>query len=335
MSTDDTTDQIIADANHLLPNMVFIGNIGESEAQNVLLRCATAIAMIGQNLDVKSLTKVTIAAGDAYAKSLLALDRGTDTPTKPLTPTNDSKAGVGVGMTPRVIREGRVMSEMFLRAENIVAIREESGLQCDYAWHLIYHECAHVHITAAFERAFPGLLMRKQTPSILNELRQSVAYPCWDEFFATHLSANVGPSEFVLNGYRDTFLHLLQSTRPGIKATIQKYRINGDHEWVLRTTYDLCGSLLKYGAYLLGTLAGQSKTIDCLPETKSAIDRSWFRSYFYDLDRQLRDLMWRFGEWDDIGAFESIGGLATELVAENGVTATPQSDGGCHVTVPY
>ena len=304
----------------------------ETSARDFATLVSTYIQVLGCTLNLTDLESVTIATEEHYTRALLELDRGFDTRST-LTPTKENYA-VGVAMTPTVLRHGAAKSVMFFRTEALLPLSDSKHASYNQAFHLLYHECAHVEVTTMLNRAFPRFMLTP-TDDFIRSQRWAQVLTCWDEFAVCDLSANVGDKECVLSGYADTFCKALQSTRETIEDRIKSYRLHGDHERVARDVFALCGSLAKFSAYMLGTLRGQGRSWTDLADVQRVVSGSWFKPYLIRLDSSLNKLMDSYGKWASLNEFEALGDLIEEIVGENGLFLTNIADGGAYVRVPF
>jgi hypothetical protein len=201
------------------------------------------------------------------------------------------------------------------------------------AFHLLAHECAHVEITHRFDTAFPSVLLQNVYRDAHDALRWKIIHLCWDEYAATRISAGFGkdPTE----NYEDSFLDVLNETRPKANEFIKAYRLHRNTYQVTLEVYDVYSVLMKLAAYHLGNMAGQGLLILDLPRTRAALKNHWFESYFERLNTLCNSLMDDYGRWKDLSLFESLGDLADELVAEGGVILSRLDDGSLYVDIPF
>ena len=140
---------------------VTISNWGEeASARQLGERAVGWMQAISRIIDVSNIDGLTLA-GD-YSKALSELDRGYEA-AAPLTPSND--VAIGIAMTPSVIRNGRLKSHIVLSAGLVVALLDAEHEYFPLALYTMAHECAHVQITAAFDRCFPNMLLRSNMPT--------------------------------------------------------------------------------------------------------------------------------------------------------------------------
>jgi len=90
-------------------NVVTIG-IDNELAEEVREVLHSILKTVGERINLATLDGVTFAAD--YKQALLDLDRGYKTDYK-LTPSDDH--GVGIAMSPRVLREGELKTHIVLR----------------------------------------------------------------------------------------------------------------------------------------------------------------------------------------------------------------------------
>ena len=279
-------------------------------------------------INLERLDGLTVAHD--YAQALLELDRGYETSHR-LTPTDEH--AVGVAMTPSVIRNGTIKSHIVFNAAFIEPLGDQGSELFTQAVHLLAHECAHVEVTHVFDKAFPGTLLQKPTKHLKENLRCQIITATWDEFAATWISANFGANP--IDAYEETFLTVLSFTRDNANNAISAYRHHGDVGRVAAEVYGIYGNLIKFAAYLLGTMHGQGLSKNDLKKTEEALQGHWFGSYFDSLFLLLKELSESYGQWKGQQQFEAIGNLAEEVIAEGGVTITHVVGDQCYVDVPY
>ncbi|MEN6541788.1 hypothetical protein [Parvibaculum sp.] len=296
-----------------------------ARAEKFAHRLAAIVRVISKYLNLQTLDGITVATD--YATALRELDRGYET-SYVLTPSEDF--GSGVAMTPSVIRDGLLRSHIVLSADLMWPLGDETHEGFELAIHLLFHECAHVHITAAYDKAFPNVLLRKAL-HVHENLRSQVILACWDEYAATCLSAGCGKE--LTKDYEEIFLKALAECRNQADACIASFRLHRNHSQVLHEVYGLYGCLMKYACYHAGNMRGLGLGLDDLPQTKAALTNHWFSPWFKALSEACEDLAEQFGSWTDHTLFERIGGLADQIVAEGGITITDLSDGGANIKV--
>lgn len=271
---------------------------------------------ISQAIDLLSLDGVTFARD--YQQALLDLPRGYATDFK-LTPSNDH--GVGIAMSPSVVRGDQLKTHIVLNAETLLAML--SGGRRDLFINTVAHECAHVELNFLFDKAFPGFLLRMKADP-LEHFRIDTMLACWNEFGACWRSACFGPSEQL--AYEDAFLPALEQTRSKADAAIVEFRIDSDARKMLSEVLGLYGGLLKYSAYHLGNLYGHGIDWRTVPSTADPLQDHWFLPYFERLDNTCKAIAANFGNWTGSGPFDALRDLAEEVVGDGGIYFTRQED---------
>jgi hypothetical protein len=278
---------------------------------------------------MSALDGITIAAD--YAQALLELDRGYETHHK-LTPSVG--IALGVAMTPAVIRDGKVKSHILFNAGVLLPLEDDENEFFEQALHTLAHECAHVEVTERFNAAFPGILLQSKSPDLHTHCRWEIIKACWDEYAVTQICAPFGQRP--TDGYEETFIAALEQTRPQANGCIKAYRLHGNLEQVIAEVYGAYGELMKFGCYHLGNLVGLGLTVDDVPKTAVALDGHWFAPFFDKLKQACENIAAQYGEWMDRGAFEALGDLADEIVADGGMTiSNHRDDGTFHVDIPF
>jgi len=147
------------------------------------------------------------------------------------------------------------------------------------------------------------------------------------------LSAGFGtkPTE----GYEDTFLQRLRETKPQANEQIKSYRVHGNIDQIVGEVYVAYGDLMKFAAYHLGNLTGLGLSFTDFPRTTDALAGHWFAPYFTRLDDALKDIAHDYGKWADKAAFEVVGDLADELLAQGGVHYKSRPDGRIYIDIPF
>ena len=181
----------------------------EDYAKEAMYKLHSVLSVISQSIDLTNLDGVTVAFD--YDEALADLDRGYET-TYTLTATKG--VAIGVAMAPTVIRDGVIKTHLVLNANYALSILEGPGEETEYFWqslHLIAHECAHVEVTAAFDKSFPGFLLQKTHSNILDNMRWQVILATWDEYAVCRIAGSIGDDP--VEGYLETLVKVLGDTR--------------------------------------------------------------------------------------------------------------------------
>lgn len=300
----------------------------EDYARAIAQCVAHTVNEMGRYFDLSHLDGVTVAYD--YGQALLDLDRGYET-SHQLT-ASDGHA-VGVAMTPSVLRDGALKSHIVLNAHVVAAIEDSEHEGFPLALHVIAHECAHAEITARFEEAFPGRLLRERFSDHMVAYRWQVVQVVWDEYAATRLSAGIGADP--TDGYEDTFLTYLAEARDVANNHIRQYRTHANVNQLLPAVYGTYGDLLKFTAYHLGNLSGLGIAVTDRPRTIEGLAGHWFAPYFFRLDEACTAVFEGYGRWSDQALFQAIGDIANDVVNLGGLLFRYPQPGQLYVDVPF
>ena len=303
---------------------IVVVGIEDELAQTLSTAIREFVVFFGTQFDLSGLDGITVAS--EYSKALLDLDRGYVSSHR-LTPSNTY--GVGVAMSPSVIRNGLHKCHLLFDAMNFLGMLQAK--QQSRVINLIAHECAHVEARQRFDNAFPGVLLRKQM-DVLDSYRWDVTLACWDEFTACWRSAPFG--KVPCDEYEIVFLRALADTRQKANASITSYRVHGDISRVVPEVTGAYGNLLKYSAYHLGNLEGNNHSWQQMPKTVDGLTGHWFQSVFEALEDALKELGKTYGSWTSDELFLAIGDIAEELLVDGGMRFYRNGDGTVGVDIP-
>lgn len=303
----------------------------EEYAKEAMYKLHSILSVISQSIDLTNLDGVTVAFD--YDEALAELDRGYKT-NYTLAATND--VAIGVAMAPTVIRDGVIKTHLVLNANYALSILEEPGEETEYFWqslHLVAHECAHVEVTAVFDRSFPGYLLQKTHSNILDNMRWQVILATWDEYAVCRIAGSIGydPAE----DYLETLIKVLRDTRNQCFELIKAYRTHGDVGQIAAEVYGKLGDLLKYSSYFVGATKAQ-KTPETHPiALTDEVEFAWF-SPFYERLIEAHEALWsEFGKWHELDKFEQIGNILEDIAESIGVEALRESDDSIRFNIPY
>lgn len=307
------------------------GFADEDYAKEAIYKLYSVLSVISQSIDLTSLDGVTVAFD--YDKALEELDRGYETTYK-LTATKD--VAIGIAMAPSVIREGVIKTHLVLNANYALSILDEPAKETEYFWqslHLIAHECAHVEVTAAFDRSFPGILLQKAYDNILDNMRWQVILATWDEYAVCRITGSIGYDP--ADGYLETLVKVLGNTRPQCYEMIKAYRTHGDVGQVVAEVYGRIGDLLKYSSYFLGAVSRHEEP-DARPDALiKGEEFEWFAPFYERLIAAHEALWSEFGKWEGFDTFEAIGDILEDAAKSIGVEASRQSGDLINFDIPY
>lgn len=300
----------------------------EDEARQLANAIGECVRLFSRTFNLSGLDGVTVAHD--YPQALLDLDRGY--PANYMLTPSDGHA-IGVAMTPSVLRDGALKSHIVFNAGLVTPILDPEHKYFDQALHIIAHECAHIEVTHKFDHAFPGILLRQQYADSRVALRWQVILACWDEYAATNLSANFG--EDPTDGYEETLLKLMAEARDIANASIKAYRIHGRVDQVYAEVYGTYGELLKFAAYFLGNLDGQSINLFERRDFASKLSGHWFEPFFNRLHKACKNVARDYGNWKSQAVFEVIGDISDDLVALGGIATKYLPDGRLYLDIPF
>jgi hypothetical protein len=282
---------------------------------------------MGQVFDLRRLDGVTFATD--YPEALRELDRGYEA-TRPLT-ASDGRV-VGIAMTPSVIRSGELKSHIVLNANVFFGMLNER--RSGSVLHLLAHECAHVELNAAYDQAFPGILLRQRL-NARDAARSQISLACWDEYAACRLSAPYGDNPTA--EYEHSFLEHLKDARERGNTFIKAYRLHGDVQQIIDELAGVYGNLMKFAAYFLGSAAGLGTQWREFTAAVEALDGHWFLPYFERLEDTVAALYDSLGRWADHAGFDAIGDIAEEVMDECGMFFfdSPERPGEVGVKLPF
>jgi hypothetical protein len=302
----------------------------ENYAKEVIYKIHSILSAISEFIDLTNLDGVTVAFD--YDAALAELDRGYETSYK-LTATKD--VAVGVAMAPSVIRDGKIKTHLVLNANYALSILEQPGQQTEYfnqSLHLLSHECAHVEVTAAFDKCFPAYLLQKVHSNILDNMRWQIILATWDEYAACRITGSTGYDP--TDGNLDVFIQVLGNTRYQCFEMIKAYRKHGDIEKVVTEVYGKLGNLLKFASYFLGADATHETPNTHRKTLIEAREFDWF-SPFYDSVIATHKKLWnKFGKWENQADFEALGDILSEMVKSVGILASRGSEELIHFNIP-
>lgn len=303
----------------------------EDYAKEAIYKLHSVLSVISQSIDLTNLDGVTIAFD--YDEALAELDRGYET-TYRLTATKD--VAIGVAMAPTVIRDGVIKTHLVLNANYALSLLEKPGKETEFFWqslHLVAHECAHVEVTAVFDRCFPGTLLQKVHRNILDNMRWQVILATWDEYAVCRITGSIGYDP--ADDYLETLLKVLGDTRGQCYEMIKAYRTHGDVGQVVTEVYGKIGNLLKYSSYFLGAIATHENPETHPTTLTEKAEFAWFKP-FYERMIEVNEALWsEFGRWKNLDAFDEIGDILEDMAKSIGIVALRESDELINFNIPY
>lgn len=265
---------------------------------------------LGQELDLRTLDGVTVAAD--HGAAIQELDRGL---AGLRTPGVTSGNAIGVAQTVNVVRHGLLKSHVFLglvAAAPLILTDRSPGT----AIHTIAHECAHVEVTAAFERCFPGHLVNRNLGA-LSEIRWDFALGCWDEYMVTRICATWGAD--ATKDYETLFLDALADFPAQADEALRAFNEHGNRLTSLMGVLRAYGVLMQRAAYHLGNLDGHRRSVVDFPRTLDVLDSHWLGPYIRQFHQTLRETADGYGKWKDEAPFMTLATQYEDMLASLGV----------------
>ncbi|ABE64720.1 hypothetical protein Nham_4057 (plasmid) [Nitrobacter hamburgensis X14] len=273
----------------------------------------------GKIIDLSALDGMTVAFD--YDDALTDLDRGYET-VRVLTKTTEF--GTGVAMTPAVLRDGVLKSHIVINAAVALMLKDEDKENANLAIHTIVHECAHVEITAAYEKCFPDELLKKRYGTILDCWRWDVIKACWDEYAACRIASNIGHDP--LPSYEETFVLAHSQTDGKVRELVRGFS-GGNADIFVGPVFGAYGNMMKFACYMLGAMSAAEKTVAECGAAQAALKNHWFAPYFERLNESCNNLFENFGRWTDKSGFEAIGDIVEDMIVEQVMNIWRRPDG--------
>jgi hypothetical protein len=274
---------------------------------------------LGKTIDISTLDGMTIAFD--YDDALATLERGYET-IRTLTKTTEF--GTGVAMTPAVLRDGLVKSHIVVNAAVVLMLKDEDRENVNLAIHTIAHECAHVEITASFDKCFPGETLQKFHSTVMESWRWDVIKACWEEYAACKIASDIGHDP--LPGYEETFVLAHSQTDERVKQLVRCFE-GGGADPLVGPIFGAYGTMMKFACYMMGAMGAAGRTLADCEAARTALNGHWFAPYFERLNEACEQLYDNFGSWVDKSGFEEIGNIVEEIVTERVMKIWHHADG--------
>lgn len=268
---------------------------------------------MAEHLPLERLDGFTFA--NDYSAALAELDRSFGA-TNGLNATAED-FGVGVAMSPTVMRDGVIKTRVVMGAWFAYALIGDDDEDRSFAIHTIAHELSHVGCHLIMEEALPGVMLQP-----INDGFASILYrhsnACWDEYFASRWSAPLGPT--LTDGYRSSVISALRQADQRIDAAKSQFWGDRNLEVVVDALFTAIGSVMKFAGYLFGHADGVSANLyDDEGHLAEALDDLGLRNWFDTLHQRVRDLFERTGRWDDFNEFFVLNDSVVEAAGVYGV----------------
>lgn len=298
----------------------------QADAESLARNLATIFRGLGKIIDLSTLDGVSVAYD--YDDALANLDRGYET-SFVLQRTTD--VGIGVAMTPSVLRDGVLKSHVVLHGGVADMVSGEDPESLNMLIHTLAHEAAHVEITAAWEQCFPGELLRSGFPTLMDSWRGDVYMACWEEYAACRIAGSIGYDP--LPGYEETFLKVFEQIDGKVGDLVSNFH-GGNADPFVGPVFGAYGTLMKFACYFLGTLAAAGRKGDPGEKVANALHGSWFRPFYARLEEACDSLFGSFAGWSDKSGFEEIGNIVEEII-EDQVMRIFKRDAGYRIFIHH
>lgn len=304
----------------------------EDVATRLAYAVADVVRVVGSFINLDRLDGVTIACD--YDQALAQLDRGIDG-LRPLIRSNTEEMQ-GVAMSPAVMRDGEVRTHLVFNAAYVATLVLDDATEDDriLAYGVISHECAHVEITAAKERAIPDARFGTPIEGFEHAVMFQIAEICWDEYAACRMSAMFNRDQNERHAV--TVIAAVKVARENSDNAIRSYRTHGDVDQLLAEAGPWLHQPIKAAAYLLGGMDADEADWSDFPEVKGALEDECYFEIVGKLRAELRRLWNTRGEWAaSLDVFQGLEAIAKEVFEEGGLFFSTDLDGNCRIDVPF
>ena len=275
--------------------------------EQLVTNVRTIVDTVSRMIDLSDLDGITIAVD--YHGALANLDRGY--PTDHLL-TATTEGATGVAMSPLVKRDGALKTHIVLSASWTAALLDVTEPNHSIARMTLVHECVHVFEHSSFDKAFPGFLLKKAYTEVREWLVLETARACWAEYLACRFSAWARPEHLAF--YEEVFCTALNDCDTKVQAAFIDYGVDQDPMKLAVAVGKAYSFLLKYGAYLVGHLAGTGQDLAAAPAATAALTGNSFAPYLAKLDSALAAIAAKLEAWDSIDEMWTPGELLMEIL---------------------
>lgn len=283
-------------------------------------------AVLANGFNLSRLEGTTISAN--YTQSLSELERGFAA-TGPLRPTEEF--GVGMAMAAPVLRDGTIMARLMLDAGIAMALLSDDEEQRSFGLCTVVHELAHIQDLANKDGAIPGVFLRPYPGDVLQAHLFNMSSPAWDEFYATSMSVRLQPTS--LDAFDEVLEGAVSDLLDRAAAARRAFFAHRDFGRAMREMIEPIGTLLKFSAYVLGSLDGLDRGDEYGPKSAQTVRASRFGPTFDALREALRKMADAYCDWKDLGAYEPIQSVALEALATEGLVLSLQANGQLWIQV--
>lgn len=299
------------------------------ETQDFIAALNDVLLVCGEMMDLGRLAGVTV--GFEFDDAVQSVDLGFES-THARSYTNDGDF-VCVGKAMNVIRDGVVMSHVVYNANLITPVSDPEHADFLQAAHIIAHELGHVAELKWRDEALPGVMLKYNSPDMVNALLLQVALVIWEEYAACRLTASWGDPKQQADGYADSFDMAATNALPRAHTAIRRYRNHGDVTKLLDEAGKDLAPPVKALGYLLGHLDGSEMEVD-ISEICPKHVQTIYRELVPRFHEELREIWNTRESWTGIEIFDGLKCLTSDVFRAAGMNIRKQGEGH-YVDVPF
>lgn len=325
---DHSEKQEIYSSTNLSYPVNFLACADQETAQKIAVAVNNIVSEMSHFLPLNRLEFITFAKD--YISALKDLERGFPA-SEPLVPTN-ADFGVGVAMTPIILRDGVIKVCIVLQAwigHDLICEDSESQ---NLAIHTLASQLAYVACIELIDRTLPGILLSPIEDDwdalLFNQVFKAVTAYC-----SARISASLNPT--VGSDYRSILVNLLGKMKESIPRERFAYRFHGDLHRFLASAISSIGLMMNYTGKLLGHYDGLGSSIsENEEELMLSLEKSGLKAWVDVFRRDLDSLFKRLGEWESIQEFLMLNRHIERVLWQFGVFAWRNDQGQVRVEIP-
>lgn len=306
----------------------FYGVANENTAEKITANLNGIVRELHPIMSLDRLDGFTFS--DDYEAALRDLDRGFET--RGNLERTKQDYGVGVAMTPIVIRngvvKGRIVAQMWI-ANDLISENDERQ---QIALHVIVSQLAHVASTQLLDETFPGFLT-----NCIEDSYQAFLYPCvssaWVGYFSARASAVFDPRSE--SAYRELALAALQHALTTIPIARSAYHLDKNMNKLMVVALPAITALLNHIGHLMGHCDGIQKTAFEDDLLAAGLEKAGLRSWVDLFHGDLATIWNRRGRWTSIEEFFLLNRHAERLLWAFGMFPWKVDDDNVWIGVPY
>lgn len=306
----------------------FYGVANENTAEKITANLNGIVRELHPIMSLDRLDGFTFS--DDYEAALSDLDRGFET-RGDLEPTKQHY-GVGVAMTPIVVRNGvvksRIVAQMWI-ANDLISEQDERQ---QVALHVIVSQLAHVASIQLLDEAIPGFLANR-----IEDNYQAFLYPCvdsaWTGYFSARASAIFDPR--VESAYRELTLAALQHALTTIPIARRAYHLDANMDKLMAVALPAIAALLNHISHLVGHCDGIQRAAFEDDLLSANLEKAGLRTWVDLFHGDLATIWNRRGRWTSIEEFFLLNRHVERLLWAFGMFPWKTDEGNVWISVPY